>query len=67
MIEFIKSLLKPDGEMSSKRFVALWAMLVFTAIAICSLCGIVIYDPILYSTVGIVTGALGMTMWTPKS
>jgi len=63
MKEFFKSLLT-EGGYSSKRFTALICLALFVSIVICSLCGIKVESEILYSTVGLITGALGMTMWT---
>jgi len=66
MKEFLLSLFKSDGAVSSKRVIAFIALLLFIVEVICSLCGVVIDQNILYSTIGLICTSLGMTLINTK-
>ena len=61
MKEFFKKLMNAENPTSSKRFVAFIALLLFSATVIVNLCGVEINNEVLYSTGGLVVGALGLT------
>jgi uncharacterized membrane protein len=63
MKEFLISLFRVDGAVSSKRMIAFLAMAIFIAQNICNLCGIQVDQNLIYSTVGLVCVSLGMTMF----
>ena len=67
MKEFFNSLFSQDGKISSKRFIALWAMALYTALVICSLTGISINSEIFYGTLGLIVSALGLTTISKSS
>lgn len=62
MKPFFKSLLRADGETSSKRFTALITLLLLTACVIANLFGIQVDSNIIYTLGGIICASLGMTM-----
>ncbi len=65
-MSFFEKLLTAGSGLSSKRFLSLYAMLVFTAVVICSLCGINVPDIIIYSLVTIIVGNGAMTYFEKK-
>ena len=64
MREFAKNLLSADGVISSKRFIAVWAMILYTGILILSAFGIQINTEFYYGTLGLVISSLGLTTFT---
>ncbi len=65
-MSFFEKLITAGSGLSSKRFLSLFAMLVFTAVVVCSLCGINVPDIIIYSLVTIILGGGAMTLFQNK-
>ena len=61
MTQFFKNILNSKNATSSRRFVAMVGLILFTATVICGLCGVDIGGEILYATGGLTTICLGLT------
>lgn len=62
MKQFLKSLLKSDGETSSKRFTAIVSLLLLTTCIIAHLFGVQIDHEVLYTLSALICSCLGMTL-----
>jgi hypothetical protein len=65
-MNFFERLITAGSGLSSKRFLSLFAMLLYTAVVICSLCQINVPDLIHYSLVTIILGGSAMTFFQNK-
>ena len=61
-MNYIKKVLESGSGASSKRVIAIWSMLLLTAVIICSLMGIVVMETIIYSLVSLVLGSSSLTL-----
>ena len=61
-MNYIKKVLESGSGASSKRVIAIWSMLLLTAVIICSLIGIVVMETIIYSLVSLVLGSSSLTL-----
>ena len=62
MKEFFIQLITANSGVSSKRFISLFAMVLFTVIVVCSLYGVNVPDLIIYSLAGIILGNGAMSI-----
>ena len=63
MKEFLKKLISVNGEVSSKRFISLYSLILLTAIVICNLCGLEIADFIFYGVISLILGTSTLTIF----
>ena len=61
MKDFIKKLFSSGDEVSSKRFISLYSLLLFTAVVALAFCGITIPEYIVYIIAGLITGSVVST------
>lgn len=62
MIKFINNLLSANSAISSKRFISLVALVLFTAVVITAFFGITVPEVIVYSLVGLIMGGSALTL-----
>ena len=67
MKNFLKQLISEMGQVSSKRFISLWCLVIFTGVVIASLCGVQVPDIITYSLVGLIVGNSALTFINKKN
>lgn len=56
MIKYIKEIISSSSDTSSKRFISLFFALVFMAVVIAHLCGVVVGDSIIWALVALISG-----------
>lgn len=63
MKEYLKKIISSDSKESSKRFIAIWAMILVTAAVIVALTKCDNTIEVLYVLLGFVASLLGITSW----
>jgi len=61
MREFVKNLLSDSGTVSSKRFISLFSLLLFTVVTIAVLAGYTVPNELIYSLVTLIAGTSALT------
>jgi len=59
---FLKLLLSDNTKVSSKRFISLFCLLLFTVVCIAILFGVVVPSELIYSLAAMITGNAALTM-----
>jgi len=62
MIQWFKSMLSADTDVSSKRFISIFGLFLFTIVVGSTLYGISVPEPIIYALVSIILGSSAMTL-----
>ena len=67
MKELILELLNKSNQLSSKRFIALYCLLLLTIVTIAILCGVSVPNELIYSLVALIGGSSAMTLKEKQS
>jgi hypothetical protein len=62
MKNFIKKLFSSSDEVSSKRFISLWSLFLFTGMVVGSFYGIPFSSELIWAAVSLCAGASGLTL-----
>lgn len=61
-MSFFSNLISSSDEVSSKRFIALYSLVLLTIVIVCALYGVVINDTIIYALVSLILGNSALTL-----